>query len=311
MKKLFFTILGLGLCLNLAIGQNINYKVSYDNPDFLPFLNLNVSYLDVDLAFSSLDALNLNAGVWGFFEPIKGLGADFKFRRSYLTMAQLGYKSPPAFSNFEIGGYFRFGGYLKKKATPVVLDVDWDADGNSFNNEEVFQMKSIMVEALNKRDYLVRAGFYHLSSPITVDEVKDANDQDIFADGIGQASINGLYAGIAMRTFRNVFIETNQFGDQFNSAGRTLYADLIFAGTSISDPYEDAATLAFNEDAAKEAIGSLPLGFRVGLSTYQIEKKARTDKKFGMSTNYEVGYRPYLGWYLSAGLGFTLIKWNK
>lgn len=311
MKKLLFSLILSGWSV-LAFGQEINYKITYDNPDFQPFLNLNVSYFDVDVPVSSIDAINFNAGVWGFFEPIKGLGADFRFRRSYLTMAQLGYESPPAFSNFELGGYFRIGGYLKKKSTPVVLDVEWDADGDRFNDEQVFQIKSIPVMALNKRDYLLRAGFYHLGSPISVDDVTDANDVDIFADGIGRASVNGLYAGIAMRTFRNVFIDTDKFKDQFTSMGRTLYFDAIFAGTSISDPYEDPTTgLSFDEEAAKDAIGSLPLGFRVGLSTYQIEKKARTGKKFGMSTNYEAGYRPYIGWYISGGLGFTLVKWNK
>ncbi len=311
MKKLIVLLIVIALSHSGLRAQNINYEISYDNPDFQPFLNLNLSYLDVDVPFASLDALNLNAGLWGFFEPVKGIGVDFKFRRSYLTMAQLGYQNPPAFGNYELGGYYRFGGYLKKKPTKIVLDIDWDADGDEYNDKRVFQTKSISIQALNKRDYLLRAGYLHLSSPITVDELTDPSGADIFADGIGRASLNGLYAGLALRTFRNVFIKTDQFGDQFNSLGRTFYFDALFTGTSLSDPYEDPNVLVFNEDAAKEAIGSLPLGFRLGLSSYQIEKKARTDKTFGMSTNYEVGYRPYIGWYLSAGLGITLVKWNK
>lgn len=306
MKKLFSILFVLGF--GSAIAQNVNYKVTYDNPDFQPYLNVNLSYLDVDLPFTSLDGLNLNASLWGFFEPVKGIGADFRIRRSYFTMAQLGYNSPPSFNNYEIGGYFRFGGYLKKKPTAVILDYEYDTD--MYDNKRTTSMKSMAIEALQKRDYLLRAGFMHLSSPITTDEVKDANDMKIFADGIGQASINGLYAGIAMRTFRNVFVDTDQFGSQFTSMGRTLYADVILGGTSLSDPYEDPS-LAFNEEAAKEAIGSLPVGFRIGWSTYQIEKKARTGKKFGMTTHYEAGYRPYIGWYLSGGIGLTLIKWNK
>lgn len=309
MKKLI--TLGLVLCFSIGLSaQNINYKVTYDNPDFRPFWNLNLSYLDVDLPVQSLDALNFNAGVWGNFEPLDGIGADYRFRRSYLTMAQLGYNNPPSFANFEIGGYFKFAGYTKVRPTNVVLEIDWDADGNSFNNEEVFQIKAITIQAKNRRDFLLRGGFYHLSSPLTVDEVQDANGTDIFADNLGRASLNGVYAGIGIRTFRNVFITTDKYGEQFNSQARLLYIDAIFAGASLSDPYEDPA-LPFNEDAAKEAIGSLPLGFRVGLNTFQIEKKDRTDKKFGMSTCYEVGYRPYIGWYLSAGLGLTLVKWNK
>ena len=59
-------------------------------------------------------------------------------------------------------------------------------------------------------------------------------------------------------------------------------------------------------DAAKEAIGSLPLGFRIGYSGFQIEKKQWTDKRFGMSYNFETGYRPYIGWYVSGGIGLTL-----
>lgn len=301
------------LILLLSIGvkaQNVQYEITYDNPDFRPFWNLNLSYFDVDVPVLNLDAINFNAGIWGNVEPVEGIGIDYRYRRSYLTMAQIGYKSPPSFSNFELGGYFRFAGYTKVKATPVILDIEWDADGNDFNDERVFAMKSISIQAKNRRDYLLRAGYYHLSSPITVDDVTDDNGTDIFADGLGKASINGLYAGLSMRTIRNVFIKTDNFGEQFTSMGRLLYLDAIFAGTSISDPYEDP-TLPFDEDAAKDAIGSLPIGFRIGLSTFQVEKKDRTGKKFGMSTNYEAGYRPYIGWYISGGLGITLVKWNK
>ncbi len=311
MKKLI-TPLALVLIFSAGLkAQNINYEITYDNPDFRPFWNLNLSYFDIDIPVGSLDAVNFNAGIWGNVEPVNGIGIDYRYRRSYLTMAQLGYKNPPAFNNFELGGYFRFAGNTKLRPTPVILEIDWDADGNSFNDEDVFQMKSIGIQAKKRRDYLLRAGYYHLSSPLTVDEVSDANGVDIFADDLAKASLNGLYAGFSIRTFTNVFIKTDKFGEQFNSKGRLIYIDAIFAGANISDPYEDPSVLAFDEDAAKEAIGTLPLGFRIGMNTYQIEKKARTGKKFGMSTNYEIGYRPYIGWYLSGGLGLTLVKWNK
>ncbi|MGB0977753.1 MAG: hypothetical protein ACPGVV_00085 [Croceimicrobium sp.] len=294
-----------------ASAQEINYEVKYDNPDFKPFWNLNISYFDIDIPIGSIDAINFNAGLWGNIEPVEGIGIDYRFRRSYLTMAQIGYQNAPSFTNFELGGYFRFAGNTKVRPTKVILDVDWDADGNAFNNEQVYQVKSISIQAKKRRDYLLRGGFYHLSSPLTVSDLTDNNNQDIFADDLGAVSLNGLYTGIGIRTFTNVFIDTKQFGDQFNSKGTLIYLDAIFAGSSISDPYEEAATLAFNEELAKEAIGSLPIGFRIGMNTFQIEKKTRTGKKFGMSTNYEAGYRPYIGWYLSGGLGFTLVKWNK
>jgi len=311
MKKLYPLYLLLFACLTGLFGQNVNYKITYDNPDFVPYWNLNLSYLDVEVPFSSIDAINFNASLWGNFEPAEGIGVDYRIRRSYLTMAQLGYSDAPSFNNYEFGAYYRFASSTKVRPTPIVLDIDWDADGDAFNDEEVFQVKSISVNAKNRRDYLLRAGFYHLSSPITVDEVSDINDMDIFADNLGRASINGLYAGIGIRSFKNVFIDTDNFGDQFNSRGRLIYIDAIFAGTSLSDPYEVPSTLVFNEDAAKDAIGSLPIGIRIGMNTFQVEKKSRTGKKFGMSTNYEVGYRPYIGWYLSGGLGLTLVKWNR
>lgn len=311
MKKLLiplFYILVLSFSLK---AQNIKYEITYDNPDFRPFWNLNLSYLDVDIPFSSLDAINLNGSLWGNVEPVDGIGIDYRFRFSYITMAQFAYKSPPAFRNIEVGAYYRIAGNTKLRKTPIVLDIDWDADGNQFNDEEVFQMKSMAIQAKKRRDYLLRGGYYHLSSPVTVEDLKDANDLDIFADDLGKASVNGLYAGFGIRTFTNVFVNTNQFGEQFNSKGRLIYVDAILGGSTLTDPYEDPVTLVFDEEAAKEAIGSLPLGFRIGINTYQIEKKARTGKKFGMATSYEVGYRPYIGWYLSGGLGITLVKWNK
>lgn len=97
-----------------------------------------------------------------------------------------------------------------------------------------------------------------------MEEVQDANGMDLFADNIGGASLNGLYAGIGIRSFTNVFIKTEQAGGQFNSAGRLIYIDAIFASTSLPDPCLDQSVMTFNEDEAKEAIGSLPIGFRFG-----------------------------------------------
>lgn len=311
MKKCIYLAFGLLISLQCSLAQQINYKVTYDNPDFVPFWNLNLSYLDIDIPFSHIDAINFNAGIWGNVEPVNGIGIDYRFRRSYLTLAQIGYQDPPSFTNFELGGYFKFAGYTKLKSTKIILDIEWDADGDQFNDKQVFQVKSMAIQAKRRRDFLARAGYYHLSSPINVEEVQDANGMDLFADNIGGASVNGLYAGIGIRSFTNVFIETEQAGEQFNSAGRLIYIDAIFAGTSLRDPYEDPSVMTFNEDAAKEAIGSLPIGFRIGMNTFQIEKKSRTGKRFGMSVNYEAGYRPYIGWYLSSGLGITLVKWNR
>ncbi len=311
MKKSILTLLFGLLAIGMSQAQEIKYEIIYDNPEFRPFWNLNLSYLDIDVPVGSIDAINLNAGIWGNVEPVDGIGIDYRFRRSYLTLAQLSVNDAPAFMNFEVGGYFKFASSTKVKPTPIVLDIEWDADGDRTNDKQVFQVKSISINAKKRKDYLLRGGFYHLSSPITTDEVRDANDMDIFADNVGRASVNGLYTGIGFRSFTNVFIKTENLGTQFNSRGRLIYIDAIFAGTSISDPYEDVSVLAFNEDAAKEAIGSLPMGFRVGMNTFQIEKKARTGKKFGMSTQFEAGYRPYIGWYVSGGLGLTLVKWNK
>lgn len=305
MKKIYliclFSLTSAGL-----FAQQVNFTVKRDNPDFIPFWNLNLSYLDIDVPFSTVDAIALNGGIWGNFEPVNGLGVDYRFRRSYLSMGSLGYDDHTHFSNFEIGAYWKFGGGTKTRETKVVLDADQYDD--YINNERVYTATFITIPAKNRRDYLLRGGFYHLASPINTEDIQDQGGNPLFTEDIGRASLNGLYAGIAMRSITNVFVETDTYGYQFNSLARLLYLDALFVGTSINDPWAAAANVS---DAAKDDIGSLPLGFRIGYSGFQIEKKQWTDKKFGMSYNFEAGYRPYIGWYVSGGLGLTLVKWNK
>ena len=63
MKKHLSLAFDLLISLQCSFAQQIDYKVTYDNPGFVPFWNLNLSYLDIDIPFSNFDAINFNAGI--------------------------------------------------------------------------------------------------------------------------------------------------------------------------------------------------------------------------------------------------------
>lgn len=288
-----------------VLGQ-IQYETVRDNPDFIPFLNINLQYFDTDVSLRTIDAINFNASIWGNFEPVNGLGVDFRIRRSYLTMGQLAYDDHMHFQNYEVGAYYKIGGGTVRKPTKVVLDADQYDD--YYENVRVYTSTSIVIPALRRRDFLVRGGFYNLASPIDIEELEDDFGQSPFTESLGRARNTGLYGGIALRSITNVFVNTEQFGYQFNSHATLIYFDALITGTRIYDPWAPDMDLS---EQAKDAIGSLPIGFRFGMSGFQIEQKKYTNKKFGMSYNFEAGYRNYMGWYISGGLGLTILKWNK
>lgn len=166
----------------------------------------------------------------------------------------------------------------------------------------------IMVPSQVYRQFGVRGGYYHKSGPYNF----DAFDEFPFDFDYAKISTNGLYAGLFLRKMINIFIDTEEYGVCFNSAGSDLYFDvMLLPGQSFTnlEPL-DAGSVDISDDV-KGALDEGTLGFRLGYKIYQMEKKTKTGKKFGMSGMFEAGRTPYQGWFVNAGIGITLAKFTK
>ena len=123
-----------------------------------------------------------------------------------------------------------------------------------------------------------------------------------------RASSLGLYAGVKSSTVTNITIKDDQYGRSHQSIAYDFSIDAIIAPFNrFTD--RDTNAIETNVTADLKANSTeIPIGFRVAFSMYQTEKKEWTGKKFGMSATGEIGYKPYFGYFLNAGIGITFVK---
>ncbi len=291
----------------LASAQNVDYTTTYDNPEIRPVWILNADVLDMDLYLDNLDGLALNLGVWGSVEPVSRIGIDYRIRRSWLVLARIGGDAPPQFK-LELGGYFVLSKTVKTKKTKIVLKSESTYNKNTGKDGTLTTY--ITIPAKRQNEFMVRGGFYHQSGPYSKESPALGDMPEITAGqgAFAQINSNGVYTGLAIRNIKNVFIKDPVYGKSFNSIANVYFLDALFLSNSFND-------FGFNTDITDEVKTArppvLPIGFRIGYTGYQIEKKKYTGKKFGMSQTYEIGYRPYQGFYTGVSLSITFVKMIK
>ncbi|QTN39504.1 hypothetical protein HZ996_10255 [Cryomorphaceae bacterium] len=311
MKRTIVLLLALFVASTSLRAQQLNYNVEYDNPDIDPFWILNLQFLDLEVMSDNLSGLTFNVGLWGVVEPVNRIGIDYKLRRSILSFASFNYDGNPTLNDIQVGGYLTLSSKVKTKNTKIVLDIDEQDsyDGNTRTTTSTY----IVIPAQRRTEFMVRGGYYHFSSAMDAEGLLayggDENTIAAFSEDVGRANYNGLYAGINLRNITNVFTRVDGWGYQFNSIASNFYADVLLIDATFTDPQVDGEPDV--TDQVKDTRDALPVGFRIGLSGYQIEKKDRTDKKFGLSYNFEFGYRPYMGYFVGGGIGMTLVKMTK
>lgn len=303
MKKI--TLILAAILLTLATKAQVNYKVTYDNPVIRPVWILNADILDMDVYLENLDGIAFNLGLWGSVEPVDRIGIDYRLRRSWLSLGALGGNAAPNFK-MELGGYYSILKSVKTKSTRIILKMDdsrvYGPDVTTVTTTATF----ITIPAKKQTELILRGGFYHQSGTYSKDEPALGKGEEITIGkgDFAKISANGFYAGIASRTISNVFINTDKYGSQFNSIAQVIFADIIITGNNFKD-YDFGTDITAQVKAARDV---LPVGFRIGFTKYQIEKKKLTGKKFGLSQTYEIGYRPYQGFYAGASLSITFVK---
>lgn len=287
--------------------QQVNYTVTHDNADTNPWLVVNLDLFQLDFFLNSLDGTSFNFGAWGHVQPLSpNWGGEYNFKRSWFTLGRIAAPEMPAHTELNLGGYFFFRSKLKTgKRTKVVLNSE-TKDVLYQPGTQVSTTTFIMVPGQRKRFLGVHGGFYRKSHGFGFDKIGE--DYIDFPYEYGSFASTAIYGGLLSRSFINLFIDTDTHGTCFNSIGNDVYADVII---SVSNNFKSLEGENINSTIKPEFEGEGPLGFRVGWKRYQIEQKALTGKRFGMSANFEVGYKPFLGWFVNGGIGITLIKAKK
>ena len=302
MKNLIVLLIVLGSSIN-ALSQNINYEVVKDEPhEPKVSINLDLFNMDMNTGVNSelsnlrLENYSMNIGLFGYVKIIDRLDVDFNVHKSYLTLGRIIFKEYPG--NTELNGGINL--WLTKRNvtrnTKVVLDVK--------QGSETTTTTFLTIPATLLKRFGLRAGLYAKSGPF--------NFNDYAGDGITtpfeQTKIGsyGVYGGFNSRKITNIIIKDEKYGRSFSSIGRDIYLDaLIIPINRFKDLNDDGANVSQEVQAFK---ATSPIGFRVGYRTFQVEKKKFTGKKFGICGVGEFGYKPYQGWFLTAGFGVTLVK---
>ncbi|MCE2495364.1 MAG: hypothetical protein J4F31_02060 [Flavobacteriales bacterium] len=311
MKRSIVLFLALIASASMLRAQQVNYTIEYDNPDIKPFWILNLQHLDMEVMSDNISGLTFNLSAWGVVEPVNRIGIDYRFRRSILSFASLNYDGNPTLNDIEVGGYLTLSSKVKTNDNKGILDIDEAEDW--YTQNETITYTFLTVPSQRRVDFMVRGGYYHFSSAMDAEGLLaySGNENTImaFSEDVGSANFNGLYAGVNWPFITNVFIKADGWGNQFSSIAKNIYIDALLIDASFKDPMIDGEPDVTDE--VNNTRDALPVGFRLGWSAYRIEKKDRTDKKFGMCYNFEFGYRPYMGYYVGGGPGLTIVKMTR
>ena len=307
MKKSYVSLLAICFTFTLAQAQKVQYEVLSNEPPSTPRFSLNSDLVHLDMMYRTLDGYSMNAGLWGHFEPVhEKIGLQYLFRKSYFAFGRLGEKSFPGNTEIEAGGYYVLNQKIKNKQTKVVLKKEYSGSEFSTNvSGDLVETRTetttfIMIPADHKKLFMARGGFYLKQHGNSTDYIEGYSGPEYV-----KFTSTGLYAGINFRNISSIFIDTDEFGVQFNSIGRDIYLDVMILPVNSFSDIENGTNI--NKEI-KPNLTAFPIGFRAGYRLFQVDKKKKTGKLLGLCGNMEVGFKPFIGFTLSAGVGFTFVK---
>ncbi len=309
MKKIILTAL-LGLALTSVQAQNINYKITQNDPEkYHPRLSINTVIGGIDVSIKNIEAMNFYVAGFGHYMLQDRIGIQFYGQTSILALGKIGNKSMISPKEFSAGAMLFLGKRIKTKK----IKVDLKSENKRVNNRDVVATTYLMVPGNVVKYNGVRGGLFSRATGFNLE-----NGALFETASVEAASMvnTGLYAGLISRRLSNLVVEANGYGKRFHSLGFDFYADAIVQFSNKFTLREQPSAvfqsgLTDGQDITKEvksAFGSNVMGFRIGINGFQIAPKDVTGKKFGMCYNFEAGIAPYVGYYLKGGVGITLFK---
>lgn len=286
------------------------YEVLSNNPPKTPKLSLNTDLFHFELIGKSLAASTSNIGVWGHYEiKEEKLGAQFLLRKSFLAFGRLEEKNFPGHTEIELGGYYTLFNSVRSMKTKVMLEREYHGTTYSTNvsGDQTYQRNYtdtyLMIPSDKKLLGLVRGGIYSKNYGISLNDIIE---DFRYLNGYEYAKVQsmGIYAGLSLRLLTSVVIDTENYGIQYASIGNDLYFDVLILPVNNFKKLDGTNI----NDAIKNNLGNNPIGFKAGYKLYQVDKREKTGKMYGLCATAEAGIRPYSGWFIGAGIGLTFIK---
>jgi hypothetical protein len=283
MKKIICAVFVIVTTSSFA-QELVEYKVIKDEPTE-PKNSLNLEFMNMDVNAAYFDNLSFNLGVNGYSKITDNLYVTYALNKSYLVLGRLLDKTFPGNLEINSGVQFFFKENTFKRTVNVVLDSKEETHGST----RYTTTTSIPVPATIKKKLGFEGGANFRRCAF------EFEDSEFVLSHTGI----GLYSGIVSRKITNVIIYDERYGKSFKSVGADVFFDVLIMPVN---------TFKQVSSGVKETHKALPFGFRCGYKLFQVEKKEFTGKNFGISGTASVGYRPYQGWNVTAGVGFTILK---
>ena len=283
MKTALSTILMLSASY-LFSQDLIQYKVIKNDPAE-PKNSLNLEFMNMDVNTKFVDNLSFNIGLFGYSKLSNKLNVAYQVNKSYLVLGKLLNKQFPGNLDINAGVQIFLTDNTFNRNVSIVLE----SKDKTVGKTTYTMTKSLSVPATVRKKLGIQGGAIVKRSAFEF-----ADTENLLA----HTSI-GFYTGILSRKITNIVIYDDKYGNSFKSFGSDIFFDALVLPVN---------TFKSVETGLAEKHKSQPFGFRCGYRLYQVEKKAYTGKKFGISGTASFGYRPHQGWNLSAGIGISILK---
>lgn len=314
MKNKLHFITALVLCLfHKSFSQSVNYKIVENEPDrkdlfiFLNPFHINGYSADINIGYDLHARLNIG----------QRLQAEAAFNKAYLDMNADGVFAPANLSKaLQVRGgiIFNFSSRLKDVNNKVTL--------MSYSTSRYSYSRYIRVRATARKTAGLRGGLQYFSNNYEVDydvaggpgegalKAKNPNGDLVYVhDSVNFETVTytgkslGLYAGLDLKTIRDLVISTDSYGIRSNRTVNNFYLDALFTPMVVYKlrPNDHQAYMAGADVNIKDNARKL-MGWRLGWHYYN-------NRTAGFNAKAEIGQQPGApvgSFFLSLGMGLNL-----
>lgn len=275
------TILLAAVCFSLLSFSQDDFKPRIDDPRLGTNVWANVG-LSLESGFQNLKASNLTASI--NFQALYKLkaGLNITYKSEGISYREQGVIA----SQLEAGGVFFLLNKTRTSSVTLKNESSYDYESSPYTTT---------TNALQRISIGPRAGFVQLQ------QLAFATEKNHAIEGVFQHNAVGAHIGGQVSYARYVYGDAKRKDKLYGGVGKTrrtnIYADiLILPGQTFS-----------SIETGNEVVGVdvKSLGFRLGIEAMPYERRGLVQKN-GLYYRFELGNRPFDGWYAAYTVGFSI-----